>query len=320
MSTRSGHFELFRSPKDGQFYWRLKAANGEPILQSEGYTTKQGALDGIESVRKNAPIDNQYKRAVAKNGQYFFVLRAANNRVIGVSEMYTTKASRDAGVESVKQTAPCAPVKDLTLSEEERKRQAEQLGQAQSLGGLYISTEHCKEPIQVKPKGGVYGSHKKTTLTPHKQKEAFRILEEGKFITKLVFRKGLRDRFIWEFNLGEIIFLIGRGAVKFDYSHYRLKVVHSPKVEPRVYMVSPRLPKGTKHVYKEGHLCLYKPSNWQWQNHHRFNVDIFPNLCAWIYHYEYWSDTGEWIGPEAFHGPSPTQILNFLNRRRYGRA
>jgi uncharacterized protein YegP (UPF0339 family) len=34
----------------------LKAANGEIIAISEGYASKQGCVDGIESVRKNAPI------------------------------------------------------------------------------------------------------------------------------------------------------------------------------------------------------------------------------------------------------------------------
>lgn len=33
---------------------RLKAANGETIAASQGYITKTNALDGIESVRKNA--------------------------------------------------------------------------------------------------------------------------------------------------------------------------------------------------------------------------------------------------------------------------
>jgi len=33
---------------------RLKAANGETIAASQGYVTKTNALDGIESVRKNA--------------------------------------------------------------------------------------------------------------------------------------------------------------------------------------------------------------------------------------------------------------------------
>jgi uncharacterized protein YegP (UPF0339 family) len=33
----------------------LKAANGEIIAVSEGYNSKDGCVNGIESVKKNAP-------------------------------------------------------------------------------------------------------------------------------------------------------------------------------------------------------------------------------------------------------------------------
>ena len=42
--------------KTGKYRFRLKAANGEMIAISEGYASKQGCVEGIESVRKNAPI------------------------------------------------------------------------------------------------------------------------------------------------------------------------------------------------------------------------------------------------------------------------
>lgn len=48
-------FELY-ADKRGHFRFRLKAANGRIIAVSEGYTTKAGCLNGIESVRKNAPV------------------------------------------------------------------------------------------------------------------------------------------------------------------------------------------------------------------------------------------------------------------------
>ncbi len=47
-------FELY-ADKAGQFRFRLKARNGEVIAVSEGYTAKAGCLNGIESVKKNAP-------------------------------------------------------------------------------------------------------------------------------------------------------------------------------------------------------------------------------------------------------------------------
>ncbi len=48
-------FEWYKD-KDGKYRFRLKAANGEVIAVSEGYVSKEGCVDGIASVKKNAPI------------------------------------------------------------------------------------------------------------------------------------------------------------------------------------------------------------------------------------------------------------------------
>ncbi len=55
-------FEVLKNPKyeiyldkKGEFRFRLKARNGEIILSSEGYKSKAGCKNGIESVGKNAP-------------------------------------------------------------------------------------------------------------------------------------------------------------------------------------------------------------------------------------------------------------------------
>ena len=47
-------FEVY-TDKKGEFRFRLKARNGEIIATSEGYVAKAGCMNGIESVRKNAP-------------------------------------------------------------------------------------------------------------------------------------------------------------------------------------------------------------------------------------------------------------------------
>lgn len=46
-------FEIY-TDKAGEFRFRLKATNGEPILASEGYTSKSGVENGVASVVKNA--------------------------------------------------------------------------------------------------------------------------------------------------------------------------------------------------------------------------------------------------------------------------
>ena len=47
-------FEVY-TDKAGEFRFRLKARNGEIIAASEGYKAKVSCMNGIESVRKNAP-------------------------------------------------------------------------------------------------------------------------------------------------------------------------------------------------------------------------------------------------------------------------
>ena len=107
-----GYFKLFKSDKNGEFYFNLKAGNHETILTSEGYKAKSGAENGIESVMKNGASDSNFDRKEAKNGQFYFNLKASNGQIIGTSEMYTSKAGRDNGIESVKKNAPGAETKE----------------------------------------------------------------------------------------------------------------------------------------------------------------------------------------------------------------
>ena len=106
-------FQIFVGA-NGQFYFRLIAANGEKILRSEGYVSKSGCENGIDSVKENAPIEERYQRKTATDGEYYFLLVAANGEPIGVSEMYTSETARDNGIEVVKRTAPGSPVEDTT--------------------------------------------------------------------------------------------------------------------------------------------------------------------------------------------------------------
>ena len=107
-------FQVFQSPKDYQYYFRLLSkGNNENILYSEGYTTKQNCELGIASVKRNAPYDSRYER---KNGfqNYTFNLLAENGQMIGRSENYQTESGRENGISSVKREAPDAPTEDLT--------------------------------------------------------------------------------------------------------------------------------------------------------------------------------------------------------------
>jgi len=100
--------------KNDEYQFNLKADNGQVILTSEGYSSKAGCENGIDSVRKNAPDDNRYERKTSTNGMYYFNLKATNGQVIGSSEMYESESGRENGIDSVKRNAPDATVEDTT--------------------------------------------------------------------------------------------------------------------------------------------------------------------------------------------------------------
>ena len=54
-------FEVYLD-KAGEYRFRLKARNGEIIATGESYKSKPSCLNGIESIRKNAP-DAKVERA-----------------------------------------------------------------------------------------------------------------------------------------------------------------------------------------------------------------------------------------------------------------
>lgn len=109
----AGWFELDKSSNE-KYKFVLKAGNGEIILTSELYTTKSSAENGIISVQANSPLDERYDLKDSSNGKSYFNLRAANHHVIGTSQMYSTKQSREKGIASVKTNGTTTTIKDNT--------------------------------------------------------------------------------------------------------------------------------------------------------------------------------------------------------------
>lgn len=103
----------------------LKAGNGEVIATSEVYTSDSACKNGIESVKKNAPVaavEDQTVEGYAteknpkfevyedKAGEFRFRLKATNGQIIAVGEGYKAKSGCMNGIESVKKNAPEAEV------------------------------------------------------------------------------------------------------------------------------------------------------------------------------------------------------------------
>lgn len=112
----AGKFEIAKA-KDGQFFFRLKAGNGQVILMSEMYRSKQSCKNGIASVKLNSQEEKQFEKKESVNGKPYFTLKAKNHEIIGVSEMYESTASRDNGIRSVMENAPEANIEDLTAKD-----------------------------------------------------------------------------------------------------------------------------------------------------------------------------------------------------------
>ena len=97
---------------NGDYQFNLKAANGQIILTSQGYNSKSGCENGIESVKKNSQDDNKFERHTAKDGRCYFNLKASNGQIIGTSQMYESENGMENGIESVKNNASGASVED----------------------------------------------------------------------------------------------------------------------------------------------------------------------------------------------------------------
>ena len=110
----NGWFDVSKSKAD-EFYFVLKAGNGEVVMTSEMYKSRASADTGIASVQANSGEDFNYERATASDGKFHFNLRSAgNHQVIGASQMYATMETRETGIDAVKANGKSITVKDNT--------------------------------------------------------------------------------------------------------------------------------------------------------------------------------------------------------------
>ena len=110
----SATYDLKHGANGEKYRFNLKAANGEVILVSETYESKESALSGIESVRKHSADDAHFERKNSKRSEPYFVLKALNGQVIGMSEMYSSEAACENGIASVRKNGPVAQLRDHT--------------------------------------------------------------------------------------------------------------------------------------------------------------------------------------------------------------
>jgi amphi-Trp domain-containing protein len=131
VNTSKATFQLYED-NAGEYRWRLRHDNGNVIADSgEGYTTKQNAEQGLESVKRNAPgayvVDQSKDETADEDGgsnatfeifqdaadDWRWRLRHTNGNIIADGgQGYSSKQKAKQGMRSVKTNARGAPVKE----------------------------------------------------------------------------------------------------------------------------------------------------------------------------------------------------------------
>jgi len=108
-----GKFEVYKD-KAGEFRFRLKAANGQNILSSEGYSSKSSCMNGVESVKKNSQSKDRFAKKTTASGKFRFNLTSSNGQTVGTSQSYASESGCNNGMKSVANCAPGAGTDDQT--------------------------------------------------------------------------------------------------------------------------------------------------------------------------------------------------------------
>jgi hypothetical protein len=82
---------------------------------------------------------------------------------------------------------------------------------------------------------------------------------------------------------------------------YAIQIVYLVPKVPNVWVVHPVLHPNTPHRYPDRSLCLYYPGDRSWHPDAGIALTIVPWTAEWLFFYEYWVQTGRWLGVEAPH-------------------
>jgi hypothetical protein len=82
---------------------------------------------------------------------------------------------------------------------------------------------------------------------------------------------------------------------------YQFVLTYNLAEKPKTKIVSPRLEKNFRgdeipHLYPGEYLCLYRPKYWEFRKTDLLTDTIIHWTSLWLYFYEQWHVTGEWLG------------------------
>ena len=188
-----GKYEVY---SDGtSFYYNLKASNGEVLIKSEAYASKESVLAAIESIKRNVEVGTISVRQ-DKHGLYQFVLTAKNHRTLVMSANYSTEKRATSASESFKRFAANSPVVELTEIVESNKEEVKVENIVDKKGGKIgvITTENGYYYVLKASNGEilVHGDIYKTLLSAETAMKRF---QESVFTGKFYVEKDKRGNY-----------------------------------------------------------------------------------------------------------------------------
>ena len=188
-----GKYEIYT---DGtSYFYTLKASNGELLIKSENYVSKEAVLNAIAVIKRNIEVGTISIRE-DKHGLYQFALVARNNRTLVLSANYSTVKRAESASNSFKRFAANSPiVEEEIVIESEREevvpnreinKQGGKLGVVEIDGSYYYILKASNgEPL-------VRSNPYKSELTASAALERFK---EGVRTGKFYIEKDKRDKY-----------------------------------------------------------------------------------------------------------------------------
>ena len=178
-----GKYEIYT---DGtSYFYTLKASNGELLIKSENYVSKEAVLNAIAVIKRNLDVGTVSIRE-DKHGLYQFALVARNNRTLVLSANYPTSKRAESASNSFKRFAATSPIveqeivvepeREEVIPNREINKQGGKLGVVELDGSFYYILKASNgEPLV---KSSSYKSELTATAALERFKEA---VKTGKF-------------------------------------------------------------------------------------------------------------------------------------------
>lgn len=99
---------------NGEFKYEFLDQFEQLIFGKSGYKNKAMCLKVIESIKRNAQEDAKFYRKRTADNECYFNLKSSNGQILGISEIYHDKATREAIIEFVKTTSANASIEDYS--------------------------------------------------------------------------------------------------------------------------------------------------------------------------------------------------------------